>query len=384
MTTDKQQMTTPIQNPRSNIQNPKWNLLAWCLGVLLIAGAVVVDFTAKAPKKEALGTRNFDDGPQRAAVPSPDLVTKNYPIVIGFVGDLAERGTKRNDGSIVPFVIGEILTLDAEALNATEYRWTVNGEVLKEKDQEWSARKDREYEVVTAGELRFSVQVRGADASVVSQPKETTLKTEPLYIESFEKSIVHDEDRCLTGDEFTVEVGLAMPIKADLDFYLCRYFVNDVPQKNDEGQEWTSETDFTYKFPAPGQYSFKVEVRRATEKAAEKTAVLAETITVADAVLLSFDAYPDKCAALGTTVGLDAFPQSVFGKSECRFGVKKVEAADFAWIAEQDGAIWGAADRDWLPTEPGNYILRVEIREPGKEQAEDSREILYTVTIGEF
>lgn len=99
---------------------------------------------------------------------------------------------------------------------------------------------------------------------------------------------------------------------------------------------------------------------------------------------MSFDAYPDKCAALGTTVGLDAFPQSVFGKSECRFGVKKVEAADFAWIAEQDGAIWGEADRDWLPTEPGNYILRVEIREPGKEQAEDSREILYTVTIGEF
>ncbi|MGD0089316.1 MAG: hypothetical protein ABSE73_05290 [Planctomycetota bacterium] len=362
----------------------KWNLGAWCFGALLIAGAVVLAFRVKAPQKDGLRATRFEDGLPRAAAPGPDVVSKNYPVVIGFLGHLADRGTKRNDGSVVPFVIGDILTLDAEALNATEYRWTVNGAVLKEKDQEWSVRKDREYEVVAAGELRFGVEVRGADASVVSQPKETTLKTEPLYIESFEKNIVQDGDRCLTGDEFTVELALASPVMADLDFYQCRYFVNDVPQKDDEGHEWTSETEFTYKFPAPGHYSFKVEVRRATEKAAEKTAVLAETITVADAVFLSFDAYPDKCAALGATVHLDAFPQSLFGKSECRFGIKKVEAADFAWVAEEDGAIWGEADRDWLPAEPGNYILRAEIREPGKEQADDSKEILYTVTVGEF
>jgi hypothetical protein len=178
---------------------------------------------------------------------------------------------------------------------------------------------------------------------------------------------------------------MAEPIAADLDFYKFRYSVNDVPQKHPEDeQEWTSETDFTYKFPTPGQYSFKVEVRRATEKAAEKVAVLAEIITVADAVLLSFDAYPEKVAALGATVNLDVFPESLFGMSECRFGVKKMGAADFEWVLEEDGASWGAAERDWLPKEPGNYIVRAEVREAGKEEADDFREMLYTVMAGEF
>jgi len=363
----------------------KWNLFAWCLGVLLIASAVLMAFRARVPKKDDLGAKSFAAGADIPSSPVPDIVPKNNPVVIGFVGDLAVRGTKRNDGSLIPFVIGDVLILDAETLNATEYRWTVNGEVLKEKGQEWSVRKDREYEVTAAGELRFSVEVRGADPNAVSQPKETRLKTEPLYIESFEKSIVHDEDRCLTGDEFTVEVRMAEPIKADLDFYKFKYWVNDMPQKHpDDNEEWTSENDFTYKFPTPGQYSFKVEVRRATEKAAERVAVLAEIVTVADAVLLSFDAYPDRVAALGATVNLDVFPESLYGKSECRFGVKKVEAADFAWVAGEDGATWGAAERDWLPTEPGNYIVRAEIREPGKEVADDFREILYTITAGEF
>jgi predicted secreted protein len=361
------------------------NSVAWCIGLLLIAGAVVMALCVKVPPKDDLGAKRFAAGSDTSGAQAQDIESSNHPVVVGFVGDLAVKGTKRNDGSVIPFVIGDALTLEAEALNATEYRWTLNGEVLKEKGQEWSVRKDREYEVVAAGELRFSVQVRGADPAAVSQPKETTLKTEPLYIESFEKSIVHDGDRSLTGEEFTVEVQMAEPIAADLDFYKFRYSVNDVPQKHPEDeQEWTSETDFTYKFPTPGQYSFKVEVRRATEKAAEKVAVLAEIITVADAVLLSFDAYPEKVAALGATVNLDVFPESLFGMSECRFGVKKMGAADFEWVLEEDGASWGAAERDWLPKEPGNYIVRAEVREAGKEEADDFREMLYTVMAGEF
>ncbi|MCY3018752.1 MAG: hypothetical protein NTW87_06955 [Planctomycetota bacterium] len=362
------------------------NLWAWGLSVAIVAGAIIMALRAERGGPAGLRARNFAADPQAApAGRKPDVVPQNVPVVTGFVGDLAVGGNKRNDGTKIPFVIGDILTLEAEALNAIEYRWTVNGEALNEKGQEWSVRKDREYEVATAGELRVSVQVRGSDPALVSQPKQVTIRTEPLFVESFEKNIVEEDDRCLTGEDYTVEVTLAEPMTAGPDFYLLRYSVNDVPvQHPDDGKEWTTERDFTYTFPAPGQYSFKVEVRRATEKHTERTQVLAETIVVADAVLLTFDVFPSKYAPLGTTVQFDVFPASIFGKSECRFGVKNVNAADFEWIPDEDGSVWGAAERSWLPREPGNYILRAEIREPGKARADDYREILYTVTTGDF
>ncbi len=362
----------------------KQNIWAWILGFAMIAAAVVIGMGRSKPNDGLKATKFISTevvGPQQVVAIEP----RNGPVVVGFVGDLAIGGTKINDDTIIPFVIGEALTLQADAVNAIEYRWAVNGKVIKDKDAEWSRRKDREYEVTEAGELHFTVQVRGTDPNVMSHPKEAVIKTEAVHIISFEKSLVEEDDRSLTGEDYTVEVTLAEPITADGDFYELRYLVNDIPVKHpDDNKEWTTERDFTYTFPTPGQYSFKVEVRRAGQKQPEAHAELAETIVVADAILLSFDAYPEKYAPLGTSVYMDAFPQSIFGSTECRFGVKKVVAADFEWVTDDDGTAWGTAERKWLPTEPGNYILRAEIREVGKDAAEDSRELLFTVTEGNF
>lgn len=359
----------------------RWALF---LGLIILVTAIVMAMTAQMPEKTPGGARWTPDTPtpnQKV----PDVVAKDAPVVIAFRGDLAAGGNKEPDGTVIPFVIGDLLTLAADATNAVEYRWTVNGVPLKEKDQEWSKRQDREFEVKKAGELRFALQVRGADPSQLSQPKEVLVKTVALHIESFSASLLEEDDRCLTGEEYTLEVSMTEPLTADLEFYQFRFWVNDEIVKNPEDdEEWSTESDFTYTFPSPGQYSFKVEVRRATEKEAEGSATLAEVIVVADAIVLSFDAYPDKHVPLGGKVDLDAFPDSIFGKPEARFGVKKITDADFKWLPEKDGAIWGEAHRDWMPTEPGNYILRCEVRETGNEKADDSRELLFTVTDTDF
>ncbi|HEY3320791.1 MAG TPA: hypothetical protein VGP72_10035 [Planctomycetota bacterium] len=366
-------------------------LWAWLAGIALIAGAVTLAATRRAPgsasERDSIpGAENLRERQPKAAPNEwvPAIVPTNQPMVRGFVGDLVAGGFKAGDEQI-PFLIGDYVHLEADAVNAIEYRWTANGEVLKEKGAEWSKRADREYEVKSAGELHFTVEVRGDDPSGVSAPKEAVLQTKAVHILDFDKALVQEEDRALTGDDFRVEANLAEALSADLDFYELRYSVNDVPMKHpDDGKEWTTERDFTYRFPSPGQYSFKVEVRRAGQPQAEETRTLLETITVADAVALTFDAYPEKSAPLGATISLDVFPQSLFGKAEVRFGYKKVVEPNFSWIPEDDGASWGAGERNWLPTEPGNYILRTEVRDTGKQQADDFRELLYTITEGNF
>lgn len=362
----------------------KQNLWAWLIGLAMIAGAIGIGASRKK-LGDSLQATQFSEGATPAAAVKPAIEPKNGPAVIGFVGDLVVGGTKQGE-DLIPFVIGDIITLNAEAVNAVQYRWTLNGVPVKDKNnEEWSVQKDREFTVENAGAHTFAVQVRGTDPALVSPPREASLKTVAVYITSFEKSLVQEDDRCLTGEDYTVEVSLADPITADLDFFELRYSLNDVPIKHpDDNKEWTTERDLTYTFTAPGQYSFKVEVRRTGQKESEASATLAETIVVSDAILLTFDAYPEKYTPLGSTIALDSFPQSIFGKSECRFGIKKVVAAEFEWIADNDGSMWGAAERSWLPTEPGNYILRAEIRESGKLATEDSREILYTVTVGDF
>jgi hypothetical protein len=330
-------------------------------------------------------------GPGGSEITTKEVVAKNSPVVVNFVGDLANGGNINSEGKVTPFVIGDELKLDAEARNATEYRWSINGKVLKVGNDEWSKQKDRDYTIETAGVHSFEVQVRGADPRIVSQAKEKSLKTEAVIIEEFHPSIIENDDHVLTGYDYSMEVDMYEPIAADPGFYKFRYFVNDQPVRHPDDEEdedgdgdWCTENDFHYVFAAPGHYTFKVEVRRAESNAVEAQAVLAQTITVADAVLLSFDASPEKYAPLGTSVDLDAFNQSLYGKSEVRFGYKKIAEADFEWITEADGSIWGDSQRTWVPKEPANYLLRAEVREAGKEGAADFREMQFTVTEGDF
>ena len=367
------------------------HLWVWGLGALIVVGGVVLGIT-KSDAPSNIQSSKFEDKSDADKINGanadsalPSIVAKSAPVVTGFRGDLANGGSKENDGTVIPFVIGEYLTLDADATNATEYRWTVNGILIKDKDLEWSTRKEREYEISAASDLRFTVQVRGADKNLPSLPKEVIIKPVPLYIKSFDALLTEEPDRSLTGEDYSVEVDMQDPVGADPDFYRFRYLVNDVPVKHpDDGLEWTTERDFTYTFPAPGRYSFKVEARRSTEKEPEDSKVLAETIVAADAVALSFDTTPEKYAPVGTTVDMNMFPISIFGKSECRFGVKKIVEADFKWLEDETGTIWGESERSWLPNEPGNYLVRAEVREAGKEQADDFREVFYTVTEGDF
>jgi hypothetical protein len=358
------------------------NTWAYVLGIILILAGIVGGFLKPAPRQGA----GFTALDERSAGPAV-LPTNNIPVVIGFKGDLEDGGTKQNiDVPTLPFVIGDIVKLECEALNAIEYRWLADGVVQKDKDQEWSTRPDREWEVRESGPHRFAVQVRGTDPKIVSQLREKTLTTEKLFIESFAANAVEgDDDRALTGDEYTVEVSMADPLTADPEFYLFRYLINDEPIKHPEtGEEWSNETSLTYAFPAPGKYTFKVEVRRATEKDTEASATMAQTMTVADAVLRSFDASPEKTAALGASIALDCFASSLIGKSECRFGVRRIDAADFEWLAQEDGALWGESEREWRPTEPNTYVIRAEIREVGKTQYDDYREMTYTITEAGF
>lgn len=358
----------------------KWPFLA---GGLLIAAAILIALLREAPSG-GLGATRFEDPATPLDATQPEIVARDAPVVIGFRGDLLLGGNPYgNDGTIVPFVIGDVLKLEADALNATEYRWSVNGQVLADNGQEWSVRKDRDFTIKAKSEYRFAVQVR--DQGRVSQARDVLIKTVAIHIVSFEAAIVEEPDRALTGEDYTVAVEVVEPVVADVDFYQFRYRVNDQIVKHpDTDEEWSTEYDFTYIFPVPGQYTFSVEVRRATEKEPEASATLADVIVAADAVVETFNVTPEKYAPIGTLVDLGVFTNSLLGNEECRFGVKRLVAADFEWLPQQDGKTWGRAERDWMPREGGQYLVRAEVRQAGSEQPDDFREILYTVVEGDF
>ncbi|MEI6231779.1 MAG: hypothetical protein WCT04_01900 [Planctomycetota bacterium] len=362
-------------------------------GALMIAFllASIVWFTVIQPNAVdggLKGSDHFSEGGKTGQGNGSGFVPNDLPVVRGFVGDLERKGNQLGRGPLQPFVVGESLKLEADAVNAVEYRWTLNGEVLKEKDQEWSLHAERFYDVVKPGKHEFTVQVRGTDKARVSQEKKTELNILPLKIMRVVKSIIHqDDEHFVTGDTLNLEVEMASSMHTDLDFYKYRYVVNDAPIKHPEdGLEWTSNDSLSYVFTSPGQYAFKVDVRRTDQAEKEDSAELPDTIVSADAVLLSFDASPahEKGAAVGSPVYFSSFPTSRFGKSECRIGVKLINAADYRWLPEENGTLWGEASRTWLPLEPGTYLVRCEIRELGKTVADDSREMIYTITDGNF
>lgn len=369
----------------------KW---VWIVSAAMVAAGALFAVL----QKPATRVSPFEDPaqPATAGVEGQEIkiAPKNAPVVTGFVGDLLLKGNPEDEGKVIqPFVVGETLKLQAEAHNAVEYRWAVNGKPLTtEKEQEWGPQPERFYDVVKPGKYVFSVQVRGADKSLVSLEKTVELDILPLKIVRVEKNIVHDDDeRFLTGDEINLDVSMAQSMGADPDFYQFRYYVNDelikTPDDDPDTQgEWTHNSSLTFAFPTPGNYTFKVEARRSTEKEVEGRMELPETVIVADAVLLSLDSFPDneKGAAVGTQVSLSSFPVSRYGKSECRFGVKRINAADYAWISESAGTLWGESSRTWVPTEPGTYLVRCDVREIGKEAPDDFREMYFTITDGNF
>jgi hypothetical protein len=363
------------------------NLWAWLLGLALIAVGIILGMNP--PKKQIVDNPRFADP---AATNERPIVALNRPVVTAFKGDLLDGGKTRKDKTVIPFVIGEYITLDAEAQNATEYRWTVDGNVVPDdKGREWSTKKEREFVVTREGELKFAVQVRDKDQ--VSQPRETSLVTAVLFVEGFEPwSAEKWEERVLTGYTYTVEVDIDEPFGCEEDdYYRFRYLINDRPVMNPEDEtededkdgEWCRLKQLTYLFPGPGNYSFKVEIRRHNSQKIEATAALLEPIIVADALLLEFQADPEEAAMPGTPVLFSTFPFSNAGQSQCRFGVKKLGAADFQWI-EEDGLAWNSDKRVWYPTEPGIYELRAEVRELGQEHAQDFRRLQYVIRDGDF
>jgi len=359
--------------------------IAVVLGLGVIAVAVVLAFM-KPISNDSLNATRFGDGSKGIDPGNAVVVQKNAPIVLRFIGDLAIGGHKENDGTTYPYVIADEIKLEAEVVNGVEYRWTANGQPILDSDKkEWSSKLERTFLFEKSGTHVFALQVRGAKPDLLSQPKEANLEIDTLRIVSFEPSLVEDDDRVLIGEEFTVEVEMVDPLTADLDFYEYRYSVNDVPIKHPEtDSEWSTENSLSYLFEKPGRYSMKVDVRRAGQKDVEASMALADTLVVGNALLLSFDSAPAKYVQLGKPVKLDAFPESVSGKDECRFGFKKVVDTEFEWIKEDNGAEWGYGERKWTPREAGNYLLRVEIRETGKAQVDDYRELLFTVVEGDF
>lgn len=367
----------------------------WAAAVCIVAAGIIAGLTVKPKKDGGFGTSSFraggtgknkNGGGDGNGVGLGVRSATTGPLLLGFKGDLAKGCMEESEEGVTPFVVGSILGLDVEWRNATRFRWTCNGKVVPDKDgEEWGPRAERWFEVKKPGEMTFTVQARGENPRKLSGILKRTIKTESLHITSFSPSIYDEgEDRVLTGDDYTVEVETAEP-DDDVE-YLYRYFINNRPIKHPEdGKEWTTEDSLTYAFPVPGKYTFKVEVRRKGAKVPEATATLSP-IVVADAIIENFDATPENTAPAGSEVLLDTFIMSLNGDVECRFGVMPLqEGTKYEWILTENGNEWGGESRMWRPTVPGNYRIRVELRDNNGDGPDDVREIpSFIVTAGEI
>src|SRR5436190_23993678 len=136
------------------MKNTRW--VVWLAAVAMIFGAIALALLRQPKNGNALGgtgsfTGSYSSAPGQSGIgsdPGYAIVPKNAPVVTGFLGDLLNQGNPQGDGILEPFVVGETLKLEAMALNAVEYRWMADGQVLKEKELEWSPRPDRFFDVL--------------------------------------------------------------------------------------------------------------------------------------------------------------------------------------------------------------------------------------------
>jgi hypothetical protein len=345
-------------------------------GALIVAAGVGLAFLGETP------------GPSRPpADPSPPALdterlpseAPGAPALLRFTGDLDLGGLPGEAGQPRPFVVGEVLTLAVDARDAPELRWTCNGKELLEDGRAWSAAREREFAVDAPGAYHFTVQGRNGEA--LTRKLERRVEVLGAKIESFDSDItsVATSNRYLTGETCSLLVEMVEPIRETR--YLFRYSVNGkpIPHPDDE-QEWTEADDLVYTFEKPGEYHFKVYVRRAEVETAEDSASLSMPIRVGDAVIYDVDASPEH-GVIGQEVVLDATVWNLEGPMECRFGVldTKQPGAGIQWLKAPDGREWGASQRTWLPGAAGVFRIRVEVRDGKGAEADDFWESHYTV-----
>lgn len=354
----------------------KHDLTLLLVGALIVAAGVGLAFLGGGTKQKPLPDHGT---PPDDLIVTEDPIDTGEPVLLGFKGDLALGGLQGHGGDPKPFVVGEVLTLDVESKNVRELKWTCNGKELTEKGQVWSAEQTREFPCDSAGSFLF--EVRGRSGDQLTEALERRVEVKALKIESFDCDVtsVATTNRYLTGESCSLHVEMVEPMRETP--YRFRYLLNRKPVKHpDDGLEWTSSDHLAFKFENPGEYHFKVEVKRADSEEAEDSMSLSMPIRVGDAVIYDLDVTPEH-GTVGRQVVLDATVWNQEGPLTCRFGVLDVRQPEKGtqWIKTAEDKEWGGSQRTWIPDKAGVYRIRAEVRDQKGDDADDFWELHYTV-----
>ncbi len=350
-----------------------------CAGALIVAAGVGLALWRDSATRAVENPR-----PLTSKGLFPDLPNKpDKPKLLGFKGDLELGGLPGPNEELNPFVVGEILALNVESVNTTEFHWTLNDTPLPFEGKEWSRHSTREFHVTEPGSYQFKVQ--GRTGEILTPPLQKTIDVVAAKIETFEPEFIPltIQDRYLVGESISLAAEMVEPMMEVP--YLFRFFLNGKPILHPEDKKvWTTHNALPFRFDQPGAYQFKVEVRRATSDKVEDSLELAKVIRAGYAVIDFFDVSPES-ATPGTPVFLDAIPKCLSAVCECRFGIRDLgdSEADFQWLPTEKGAPWGGDRRIWTPEKPGVYKIRTEVRRVGQKKFDDFWEIsAYTVVEG--